>query len=552
MKIGIDLDNTILKYDDVFHHLAVQEGWVSSECLKHKPSIKHELIKRSGTEFDADQNWQQLQAWAYGPHIFKARLFNGFLNCIQALRRQNITIFIVSHKTRVSNFDPTINFHEAATAMLEKLNFFNHSSTGLSFNKEDVFFESSLDEKIERINTLNLTHFIDDLTKVLDHPLFPDSIQKIHFCPDPTTTPIKKGLTCREWSDIKTILLTQDLLHQRTQKKLPSKLKLLNSGNNRVYKTCFSKSPNLVFKQYLPDTEGNSNANREFKHIQILWGHHFNHVPMPIERNDNTTVYSCIDGTSPDQIKLSHIEKLSQLLKKLDRLSLDLINHPDIANGIDCRMCYQDYLRVIEKRWTRLLRHRNSTLWSKKLVSLFDDQLTTLKNYITDQFLRDCSSNQIDIERPFKKQSLIFSPSDFGFHNTLFDKNGLCHLVDLEYSGWDDPAKLLADFFHHAGQQVAWPLKKHLLDKFAQQRREKDANFKTRFNIVIDMIGFEWLLIILNVLDPEIMRRKQHANPNLDVTALIEERRKRACARIDNMMINKNRGRQVLSLPEVA
>ena len=38
------------------------------------------------------------------------------------------------------------------------------------------------------------------------------------------------------------------------------------------------------------------------------------------------------------------------------------------------------------------------------------------------------------------------SPSDFGFHNALQSAARLS-FIDFEYAGWDDPAKLVCDFF---------------------------------------------------------------------------------------------------------
>ena len=41
---------------------------------------------------------------------------------------------------------------------------------------------------------------------------------------------------------------------------------------------------------------------------------------------------------------------------------------------------------------------------------------------------------------------LILSPSDFGFHNIVKNKKKL-YFLDFEYSGFDDPLKLLSDFY---------------------------------------------------------------------------------------------------------
>ena len=45
------------------------------------------------------------------------------------------------------------------------------------------------------------------------------------------------------------------------------------------------------------------------------------------------------------------------------------------------------------------------------------------------------------------RATACISPSDFGFHNSLLGGDGHLRFFDFEYAGWDDPAKMAADFF---------------------------------------------------------------------------------------------------------
>src|SRR6185503_11886129 len=40
------------------------------------------------------------------------------------------------------------------------------------------------------------------------------------------------------------------------------------------------------------------------------------------------------------------------------------------------------------------------------------------------------------------------SPSDFGYHNAVLADDETVRFFDFEYAGWDDPAKLVCDFFN--------------------------------------------------------------------------------------------------------
>src|SRR5690606_1492036 len=57
-------------------------------------------------------------------------------------------------------------------------------------------------------------------------------------------------------------------------------------------------------------------------------------------------------------------------------------------------------------------------------------------------------------EKELAPRFRLLSPSDFGFHNMLRRDDGSLAFIDFEYFGWDDPAKLAADFLLHAGHKL--------------------------------------------------------------------------------------------------
>ena len=145
-RIGIDLDNTILKYDEVFHSLALAESWIDSECLCDKDSVKKGLFRKAESTGKSEKLWQQLQAWAYGNHIGKALVFDGFFEFVRQARQYGDKLFIVSHKTEFSNYDPSVQLRRSALNTLDQRGFFESVNQGvLGFNRQDVFFASSLE-----------------------------------------------------------------------------------------------------------------------------------------------------------------------------------------------------------------------------------------------------------------------------------------------------------------------------------------------------------------------------------------------------------------------
>ena len=153
---------------------------------------------------------------------------------------------------------------------------------------------------------------------------------------------------------------------------------------------------------------------------------------------------------------------------------------------------------IIYVRENRILDGCKGSPWEKLIVRFLNKEFRPIASRIIKKFLQNTSKNNMSLELPYTWKELIFSPSDFGFHNILKDDSGILFFFDFEYSGWDDSAKLLADFFHHPGQEISWEYKWELLDRIAV-RRKKDPNFLNRWSTVIDLIGLEWVLIILNI-----------------------------------------------------
>lgn len=175
MLIGIDLDNTIVRYDNSLHGIALERGLISSATPKTKRIIRDEVRAVHG-----DIEWQKLQIAIYGTQINRAQLMDGVWNFLRELKRHAIKFSIVSHKTRYPNYgDNRVDLRAAAIKFLTQHNFFARSGLGLSEN--DIFFLSTRAEKVAAIRKLNCSIFIDDLKELYLEPDFPDQITKILF-----------------------------------------------------------------------------------------------------------------------------------------------------------------------------------------------------------------------------------------------------------------------------------------------------------------------------------------------------------------------------------
>jgi hypothetical protein len=110
-----------------------------------------------------------------------------------------------------------------------------------------------------------------------------------------------------------------------------------------------------------------------------------------------------------------------------------------------------------------------------------------------------------DRELPIEHRTL--SPSDFGFHNALLRRGGGVVFLDLEYFGWDDPVKLIADFLLHPGMSVSADRK----CQFAAAVLREFPEALDRFEALLPLFGLKWCLILLNEFLPEHLLRRKFA-----------------------------------------
>ena len=180
MRIGIDLDNTLINYDQAFVRVGKEEGLLSASFNGNKASVKQVLL----AERPDGYLWERLQGLVYGRRIDAAMLFDGVAQFLQACRTRGDVVTIVSHKTERAHHDPHLtDLRAAALRWMEGNRFFD--ATGLGIGRRHVYFEATRDDKVSRIRSLACEVFIDDLTEVLGHAGMPVVCRKILFGGDP-------------------------------------------------------------------------------------------------------------------------------------------------------------------------------------------------------------------------------------------------------------------------------------------------------------------------------------------------------------------------------
>ena len=195
LRIGIDFDNTIISYDDVFRAAAAAGGLVAAGFSGNKQAVRDAIRLLP----DGELAWQRLQGQVYGKGIGGATVVAGVATFLRRCRAEGCAVMVVSHKTEYGHFDPDrVNLRKAALDWMagQRLLGGDHGIVGA-----DVYFESTRADKLRRIAALSLTHFIDDLEEVLSDPEFPPNVERILFA-DAAQPASLSYISCSTWRDI--------------------------------------------------------------------------------------------------------------------------------------------------------------------------------------------------------------------------------------------------------------------------------------------------------------------------------------------------------------
>ena len=189
MILGFDFDNTIVRYDALFHKVALEDGLIAASVAVNKNAVR-DTLRAKGNE-DA---WTRLQGVVYGPRMKEAEAFPGAIDTLRSLHDAGHTLYVISHKTRYPYLGEKHDLHAYAGDWVAR------NLTGV-FPASHVLFHEKKEEKIARIGELKCEVFLDDLPEILLHKEFPAGVTRYLFAenaaPHPDYTPL------RDWAAVR-------------------------------------------------------------------------------------------------------------------------------------------------------------------------------------------------------------------------------------------------------------------------------------------------------------------------------------------------------------
>ena len=178
MIIGLDFDNCIISYDDVFNDAAIKLKLIPNDGSVKKSKL---AVRNHIREVGKEDAWTELQGYVYGVSIKSAPAYPGAVKAIGDFVKNGHDVHIISHKTKTPFLGPAYDLHKAAMNWI-KANLVENNDPLLK--TDQVHFNIELVDKINCIAKTGCHVFIDDLPEILSHDCFPKGTQKFLFSPN--------------------------------------------------------------------------------------------------------------------------------------------------------------------------------------------------------------------------------------------------------------------------------------------------------------------------------------------------------------------------------
>lgn len=493
-RIGIDFDNTIACYDQAFPYVAKLLGVHSDQKFISKFEFKKYIQHLP----NGDYVWQRIQGKIYGKYMYCANIFPGFLEFVCLAKIRGYEVYVVSHKSEFGHFDDEkISLRQQAMLWLEKNCFFENNK--LTLSRDNVFFEATRDNKIQRIKALGCTHFIDDLSEVFLDDTFPTDVFKFLYSPLSQLNSNQnfqvisswKNITkqiLQPWTDEEVCLAIQEFFPQL--EVIKSELQI-GRGNSVIYKLTNRFLKNYLLKIY-PDFQ-KDNRPRLFTEYLATQELTLRGYPVPqfIDTQENLgwSIFEWIDGSPFEVVDRFFLNDALFFIQCIAKDSKETHAFTQFHAASEACLSGSDIEKQIQNKLNNLIAINHPEL-SRFLLCNFIPALCNALDLAKRNML-------LNFYETLPRSLQIASPSDFGSHNALRSNDGRIIFIDFEYFGWDDPVKLISDFYWHPGMIISPKLRQEWITR-SIFIFDNDCEFSIRLNSYLPLFGLRWCLIILN------------------------------------------------------
>jgi hypothetical protein len=290
--------------------------------------------------------------------------------------------------------------------------------------------------------------------------------------------------------------------------------RLPGGANNAVYRVEAPAGAFLLKHYFVHPDDDRDRFDAEVAFSRFAWNYGIRALPQLLGscRNERLALFEFVTGraVASEEIDPSVIGQALRFCRHLQ----DARTQPEAAAlPLAAESCFsiRQHLACVDRRLGNLQGIQPDSALGDEALSFVRGELRGRWTTVRAQVRQRCSDLGIAEEEELRVSERVLSPSDFGFHNALRDDSGCVRFFDFEYAGWDDPAKLVCDFFW----QVQVPVPRAFLPAFAEGVAEglpAPQRIVQRIDLLLPVYQIKWCCIVLNEFLPQAQVRRRFSS----------------------------------------
>lgn len=282
-------------------------------------------------------------------------------------------------------------------------------------------------------------------------------------------------------------------------------------GNNQGYILSAKDTRYFVKVYFRDDTDLRNRGKQESMFSSFLWQRGVRCIPKLHGYDDAHAVgvFQFLEGQSirPEMLDTTMIDRAASFFRSMNRFREDSAA-AQLPPASESCFSIQAHIELVERRLKRLGDISTAEQVDREAKKFVSDALMPEANRVLEAVRKAADTKSLSKEISAKERCL--SPSDFGFHNACVNGSDLC-FFDFEYAGWDDPAKMVCDFFHQPKVPVPLSYFDRFLKSICEDLQYDASILQDRVQLLAPLYGIKWCCIMLNDFSDVGNRRRLFA-----------------------------------------
>ena len=293
---------------------------------------------------------------------------------------------------------------------------------------------------------------------------------------------------------------------------------LPGGANNRVFRVELGGSKVLLKAYFQHPEDPRDRLGAEFAFSRFAWEHGVRCLPRPLacDPEHRLGLYEFVEGRPlrPGEVTEGMVQQALAFYRALNR-HRELPEAMALPRASEACFSLDAHLRCVERRVERLCGVTGATEIEREAADFIHTELVPAWRRVADSVRRKAVEIGLPLEDELPREARCLSPSDFGFHNALLDGDRRLRFIDFEYAGWDDPAKLVCDFFCQPAVPVPREYYTAFVASVVSELPEPEMQ-RWRIALLFPVYQIKWCCILLNDFLPVGSQRRRFARGALE------------------------------------